>query len=109
MKSLTIFFFSMFFATSALAESSWLRCSGTEQVHGRTQDIFFSNGETITMIGGGTENMYVPFQGLSGKNKVYQNAKYRIVISPKNMVTIENKRIASKEIFQNVRCVGTGE
>lgn len=109
MKSLILFIFSINFATAALADSVWLRCSGTERVHSRTQDLFFYNGETITMLSGGTEDMYVPFHALSGTDKVYQNTKYRIVISSKKTITIENKRIASKETFQNIRCVETGE
>jgi hypothetical protein len=73
-----------------------------------TKDLFFYDGETIIMIGGGTENMYVPMVKVAGKNKTFENKQYSIFISEKSVVTVDVKGISHK-VYDNVRCDSTGE
>jgi hypothetical protein len=111
MKALTLLFIlSLSTLTTAFAqnENETLRCSGTNQESRVIKDLFFYDGETIVMIGGGTENMYVPMVKVSGKNKTFENKQYSIFISEKSVVTVDVKGI-SHEVYNNVRCDSTGE
>jgi hypothetical protein len=94
--------------TTAYAQNPAYRCSGTNQESRVTKDLFLYDGKTITMIGGGTENMYVPFVKIEGKNKVFENKQYLINISTSSTVTIDVKGISHK-IYGNLRCDSTGE
>lgn len=94
-------------ATSAFARNATLRCAGREEGTNQRQDLFFYDGEVVTMIGGGTENMYVPFKEQAGSGKVFENKAILITIA-KNNVTIEKKRISTRS-YVEVSCVSTGE
>jgi hypothetical protein len=109
MKTLTVLLLlTVSTLTTAFAQNQTLRCSGTNQESRVTKDLFFYDGQTIIMIGGGTENMYVPLVKTVGKNKTFENRQYLINISATSIVTIDMKGISHK-VYDNVRCDSTGE
>lgn len=85
MKKLALLLLLSLSTLTAYAQSAPLKCSGLDQLTGRACDLFYYDGETIVMIGGGTENK-----------------KYLIMISS-NTVTIETKAI-STGTYKNVKC-----
>ncbi len=108
MKKMALLLLLSMFTLTAFAQNQTLRCSGIDQETRETRDLFFYDGETIMMIGGGTENMYVPLVKTSGKNKTFENRQYLITISSKSIVTIDKKGI-SRHAYGDVRCESTGE
>ena len=107
MKKLTLAILLSLISLNVYAENATLRCHGTEQGTNGQEDLFFYDGNAISMIGGGTEDMYVPFKGHAGNGKIFENRRYLITVSYDNVV-VETKGVAS-HVYGNVRCGSTGE
>lgn len=98
-----------FFSISAFSANNLItrRCSGIDD-RGVRSDLFFYDGEVVTLIGGGTENMFAPLQSSHGSIKVFANQLKKITIDEsKNSVLVETK--FSSRVYSEVTCVSIGE